>query len=62
MRKFYVAFINEYCDVVSTTVDLDLGEKANAEKFQSKINEIYINNKSYTFHCEEVLSWSLIEE
>ena len=62
MRKFYVAFINEYYDVVTTTVDLDLGEKANAETFQSKINEIYINNTGCTFHCDEVLSWSLIEE
>lgn len=62
MRKFYVVFLNEYYDVVTTTIDLDSSEKANAETFHSKINEIYLNSSQHTFYCEEVLSWSLIEE
>jgi hypothetical protein len=62
MRKFYVAFLNEDYDVVNSIINLDSGEKANAVTFQSKINEEYINTSRYTFYCNEVVSWSLIEE
>lgn len=61
MRKFYVAFLNENCDVVFATIDLEPGEKANAETFQSKINEIYYKSREIPF-CNEMLSWSLIED
>ena len=62
MRKFYVAFLNEEYDAVNSIINLDSGEKANAVTFQSKINEEYDDTCGYTFYCNEVLSWSLIEE
>lgn len=64
MRKFYVGYIVYYTDeqtVVFAIIDLEPGEKANAETFQSKINEIYHKSNEIPF-CNDVLSWSLIEE
>lgn len=64
MRKFYVGYIVYFDDnqtVVFATIDLKSGEKANAETFQSKINEIHYKSGDLLF-CDVVLSWSLIEE
>jgi hypothetical protein len=61
MRKFYVAFLNEDYDTVKLIIDLKQGEKANAETFQSKINKLY-DTHQWAPYCNEVLSWSLIEE
>lgn len=64
MRKFYVGYIVYYTDdqtVVTSTTELNPGEKANAETFQSKINEIYYKSREIPF-CSEAVSWSLIEE
>ena len=61
MRKFHVSFLNECWDAVTTTVGLGLGEKANAVTFQSKINKMYDTRQGIDY-CNEVLSWSLIEE
>lgn len=64
MRKFYVGYIVYYTDeqtVVFAIIDLESGEKANAETFHSKINEINRKSNEIPF-CSDVLSWSLIEE
>lgn len=70
MRKFYVAYIAYYTDdqtVVTTTIELDSGEKANAATFQSKINEKRLDGWDIPFCGSigsdyDVVSWSLIEE
>lgn len=61
MRVFHVAFYNELEDIVTTTIHLEPGEKANEMTFIEKINERYTNSIS-THFCIQVLSWSLIEE
>lgn len=61
MRKFYVSFYNEYGSIVTTTIDLEPGEKANEVTFHAKINERYLNDKLMPF-CILITSWSLIEE
>lgn len=61
MRAFCVGFWNELDDIVTTTIYLEPGEKANQVTFHAKINERYLNSiiKDY---CMQVISWSLIEE
>ena len=61
MRAFHVAFYNEYDDIVTTTIYLEFGERANEVTFQAKINERYINDR-IKYYCMQVVSWSLIEE
>ena len=41
MRKFYVAFYTENCNIVKEIIELNPCEKANDVTFHSKINEIY---------------------
>ena len=62
MRKFYVAFYTENCNIVKEIIELNPCEKANDVTFHSKINEIYDDTCGYTHYCNKVLSWSLIEE
>lgn len=67
MRKFHVAYIVYYTDdqtIITTTIDLDSGEKVNAEIVQSKINEKRLNGLDipYCNDVDYVVSWSLIEE
>lgn len=59
MRNFYVAYINTNDETTHQILELDLGEKANAEIFHLKINE---SRRWGEYGCIEVLSWSLIEE
>lgn len=61
MRTFYVAFYNEFDNIVTTTIHLDSTEKANEITVQEKINEKYFND-IIKYFCTQVISWSLIEE
>lgn len=61
MRTFHVAFYNEYDDIVTATIYLELGEKANELTFQAKVNERYLNGRIKDY-CMQIVSWSLIEE
>lgn len=61
MRKFYVAFYNEFDHIETTTIQLELGEKANELTMQEKVNEKYYND-IINYFCVQVVSWSLIEE
>ena len=61
MRKFLVCYRNHWgylygeCEYHTNEIVLNIGEKANVETFENKLNELGMWRR-------EILSWSLIEE